>query len=97
VTHRRNKPRSPDALISIFRVEERRRLYRAQRGRCHYCSRLVRLRGPWDDPLAATLDHVVPRALGGPTAPENLVVACRACNQRKGDALVSPGAGALGG
>ena len=32
-----------------------------------------------------TLDHVVPRSRGGATEWENVVVACRACNQRKGN------------
>ena len=33
---------------------------------------------------AATLDHVLPRRLGGPTDAENVVVACYACNVLKG-------------
>jgi 5-methylcytosine-specific restriction endonuclease McrA len=32
-----------------------------------------------------TLDHVVPRSLGGETVWENVVTACRPCNQRKGN------------
>lgn len=32
-----------------------------------------------------TLDHVVPRSRGGATAWENVVAACRGCNQRKGN------------
>lgn len=39
---------------------------------CTYCG----------DP-AQTLDHVVPRASGGPDTPENLVPACRVCNGSK--------------
>ena len=31
-----------------------------------------------------TLDHVVPRALGGRTSWKNVVTACAACNRRKG-------------
>jgi 5-methylcytosine-specific restriction endonuclease McrA len=45
--------------------------------RCAYCAA----------PLAldrATLDHVVPRRLGGGTSVENVVVACYACNVLKG-------------
>ena len=48
--------------------------------RCRYCSREV----DWADrktPRGGTYDHVIP---GGPTIPENLVVACRGCNSRKG-------------
>jgi len=32
-----------------------------------------------------TVDHVVPRRLGGPTTWENLVCCCKRCNTRKGD------------
>jgi len=32
----------------------------------------------------AEVDHVEPRACGGPTVPANLVAACRACNKAKG-------------
>lgn len=45
---------------------------------CHYC----------DKPLTeveATLDHVIPRACGGGNSVSNFVVACFACNGRRGD------------
>ena len=48
--------------------------------RCVYCA----------SPLtsdSATLDHVIPVSRGGGHAPGNLVIACQACNQLKGDAL----------
>lgn len=41
---------------------------------CRYC-------GSGDD---LTVDHVVPRCRGGSDRLENLVVACRSCNSRKG-------------
>ncbi len=44
--------------------------------RCQYCSR----RG-----VKMTIDHVIPRRLGGTFSWENLVCACHACNARKGD------------
>ena len=46
-------------------------------GRCVYCGR-----GAEVGPL--TLDHVIPRRLGGPTSWENLVTACLRCNREKG-------------
>jgi len=36
-----------------------------------------------------TLDHVHPRSLGGKSTWENLVTCCHACNNRKGDKLLS--------
>lgn len=35
-----------------------------------------------------TIDHVIPVALGGTNDMENLVVACRSCNSRKGAKLI---------
>lgn len=43
---------------------------------CQYCSTL-------NGPL--TIDHVKPRVLGGLDIWENLVTACKSCNQKKGD------------
>ena len=44
--------------------------------KCYYCS----------TPLSrdkSTLDHMYPRALGGPTIPNNLCISCTACNNSK--------------
>jgi len=55
-------------------------------GRCVYCGvethRLAK--GLSRSPALATLDHVVPRSTGGPLTPANLVLACQACNNRRG-------------
>ena len=48
--------------------------------RCVYCAIAL-------TPDTATIDHVIPLSRGGTHAPANLVVACHACNQLKGDAL----------
>ena len=45
--------------------------------RCAYCASPLGLE-------RATLDHVVPRRLGGGTCAENVVVACYDCNVLKG-------------
>ena len=44
---------------------------------CVWCGR-----EPWRTDLTA--EHLVPRTRGGRTSPENLAVACRACNKRRG-------------
>lgn len=36
----------------------------------------------------ATIDHLIPLSRGGDNRLENLVMACRACNELKGDLLV---------
>jgi len=37
---------------------------------------------PWRTDL--TVEHIFPRSRGGRTSPENLTIACRACNKRRG-------------
>jgi 5-methylcytosine-specific restriction endonuclease McrA len=53
----------------------RRAIHRRDAYTCQYCGQLT---------SRPTLDHVVPRRLGGGTTWTNLVTACRDCNQRKG-------------
>jgi len=43
---------------------------------CHYCRRPMTNK-------QCTLDHVRPISLGGEDSPDNVVLACRCCNQQK--------------
>lgn len=57
---------------------------------CFWCS--VRLTDYLHDGLpqlhtARTIDHVIPRSLGGRNVRANRVASCHACNQRKRDTL----------
>ncbi len=54
----------------------RRNLYRRDKHMCQYCG--IR---PGTEEL--TIDHVVPRSLGGRTSWTNCVLACVECNKRK--------------
>lgn len=65
---------SAHATDSSLTAREVRALFRAYRRRCVYCLR--------ED--ARTLDHFVPLKLGGENDAQNIVVACRSCNGRKG-------------
>lgn len=56
----------------------RENVYARDSGKCQYCGCKV----PRPE---ATYDHVVPRAQGGTTHWENIVIACMDCNQRKGN------------
>jgi 5-methylcytosine-specific restriction endonuclease McrA len=46
---------------------------------CHYCQCMLTF-------SQATLDHVLPKSMGGTFAIRNLVLACLSCNQKRGDA-----------
>lgn len=54
----------------------RRSIFARDNYTCQYCG----LRGG-----DMTVDHIVPRKLGGPTSWENLVCCCKKCNAAKGD------------
>jgi 5-methylcytosine-specific restriction endonuclease McrA len=59
---------------------------------CHYCGQPDYIhwwRNPNGKPsgwvsFGHELDHVIPEVAGGPTTADNLVLACRPCNRRKG-------------
>lgn len=62
-------------------ANHRRDLLRQQGGVCHYCSVPLSLE-------LVTLDHIVPRAFGGPTMLWNLVASCADCNGDLGHAVM---------
>lgn len=55
----------------------RENIYNRDRQTCQYCGNHVKRQD-------LTLDHVVPRAAGGKTTWENVVVCCGRCNEQKG-------------
>lgn len=65
------------------------KLHYAHGGVCFYCGRRTVLR-PKHPPidLCATRDHILPRSRGGSNELFNMVLACRACNEEKGDGPV---------
>ncbi|MGW2329231.1 HNH endonuclease [Streptomyces sp. NPDC001700] len=68
-------------LNAARRRARKRTLARRDGARCSYCWT------PFTDLRTATLDHVVPISLLFTWRPENLVLACRSCNDRKADRL----------
>ena len=70
-------------LVRVVRIPykvklSRRAVAARDHGLCGYCGR-----------PGETMDHVVPRSRGGKTEWDNLVWACKACNTRKADRLLS--------
>lgn len=60
-------------------VSKRRRdVFVKSAGQCHYCGTTLTLDGRWH------VEHMMPRALGGPDELPNLVASCVPCNQAKG-------------
>jgi 5-methylcytosine-specific restriction endonuclease McrA len=72
-------------MNSIRKNELRAKLMARQKGRCNYCRQPMTRPDPSrPHPSEATLDHIVPLSAGGSNGVRNLVLACRACNERKG-------------
>ena len=63
-------------------AESLRRLIREHGGKCHYCGRDVTKKR--DGSRLATRDHIVPQSEGGTLRPNNLVLACKRCNNIRG-------------
>lgn len=61
-----------------FKRREHRRKLLARDPHCFYCR--VELTAE-----SATLDHLVPRSLGGSTSPGNLRLCCHECQRTKAD------------
>jgi hypothetical protein len=60
-------------------VALRRRVAQLALHRCGYCLRSEELMG-----MPMTIEHIIPKAVGGLTTEENLWLACPSCNQFKG-------------
>jgi 5-methylcytosine-specific restriction endonuclease McrA len=69
-------------MVSVDRSREiaisRRGVFVRDASICQYCG-----------DRAETIDHVIPRSRGGTHSWENVVAACRPCNVRKADRLLS--------
>jgi 5-methylcytosine-specific restriction endonuclease McrA len=50
------------------------------KGACQYCEKKLTIKD-------CTIDHVIPKSRGGEHSWDNVVIACRKCNQRKGSKL----------
>lgn len=69
------------SLTRRKQLGRREQLYRDQCGICHYCCQFVDY-GDW------TIDHMQPRSRGGSNLKDNIVGACRSCNEEKGSRTV---------
>ena len=78
--------RIPEVIVLRFCEEylrpkvvfSRRNLFRRDRNTCQYCGRKFSTE-------ELSIDHVLPRSLGGRSTWTNCVVACLDCNSRKGN------------
>lgn len=70
----------PNTVRDTRNVRLRDRIARRDGPHCHYCKKPL--------PHAKrTIDHVVPKSLGGPSSLDNYVLACGGCNRKKGSTV----------
>lgn len=65
-------------IHNIILRYSRRNVFLRDNMKCQYCGE----RGTYD---SLTIDHIVPKSKGGPNTYENVVSACKACNNQKRD------------
>lgn len=70
-------------------LKDRERLCERQNWRCCYCGIRMQLEVHFQRD-SATLEHVVPRSLGGPDDEGNIVMACYPCNHERADKFFQP-------
>lgn len=78
----RQRGQLSDATYTDLQIFER------DRWRCHLCGKKVRRDVDRMHPEGATIDHLVPTALGGKDEPGNVATAHRRCNRAKGTRAV---------
>ena len=66
-------------------VKLRLEIYERDGWLCHLCNEPVERAAHFNDDLAPSLDHLVPRIKGGSDDPKNLKTAHRLCNSRRRD------------
>ncbi len=59
-------------------IPSRKNILTRDQNRCLYC-------GAKAPRVVLELEHIIPKSKGGPSSWDNLVAACRPCNQKKGD------------
>lgn len=80
-TKENRRARKRDAYVADV---VRRKVYQSDDWRCHICGKKVKRRAKVPDPMAPTIDHVIPLADGGTHEPANCRTAHFICNSLKG-------------
>jgi len=75
VVHDERRRARRAAVPNAFGARDLREAKEVSCGICAYCLRPTK---------HLTIDHVTPLARGGSHTPENIVMACRSCNSKKG-------------
>lgn len=78
-----NEYKHINGKINCRRYFNRFNIWRRDNGKCLYCGKKIEWRSG-----DFTLDHVIPRSLGGTTDWSNIVSCCFSCNQEKSNKTI---------
>jgi 5-methylcytosine-specific restriction endonuclease McrA len=67
----------------MYESINKRRVFERDKWQCQLCGCKVKRTAQWH-PRQATIDHIVPLALGGEHKYANVQTACMECNSKKG-------------
>jgi len=81
---------NPDIISGQFSLSKNIKVWNKTDGKCCYCGvQTLKLylnrKANRNNPQLATIEHVKPRSTGGTNAVENLFIACKPCNVKKGN------------
>lgn len=91
----RRKPRRrsgdrKDDRMPLSRARRIRRKLLQKDPHCHWCRRYVEEKARYPE-MKATLDHVIPLDRGGSNGLDNLVLACKPCNDKRANRMPEMG------
>lgn len=73
-------------VVKILWSSSRKALHKRAGGRCAYCKCKLSVKSKGHR-KRLTVDHVIPKSKGGTNSPDNLVAACKECNNAKGNKM----------
>src|SRR5260221_8387159 len=73
-----NRRARKKAATGTYTAQDVQAQYKRQKGKCYWCGKKL---GKYD------VDHIVPLSRGGSNQPDNLVIACPTCNQKRNNKL----------
>jgi hypothetical protein len=81
VKNKKKKKKGPNYQVRFF-------LLARDGNKCHYCKNKMIEKFKQHEPLSMSIEHIVPRSVGGSNEPINLVLACSKCNNELGDKYI---------
>jgi 5-methylcytosine-specific restriction endonuclease McrA len=76
-------------LGSVRRRKQFQKLHERHGDNCHWCGKPMDFETR-DEPLSATIEHLIPKSEGGPNAQTNLRLAHKLCNNERNRMMSHP-------